>query len=287
MVVLWPALLWGQTTPKLSWIQNMNFGNVNAVMGGGTVVMNTGGGLTPTGVTLAGGTPTNMQVSFNGKNPDSYTWQNVPAVASLGGGITVDTWTSNPVGFQVGGIFPVGGNTTMNIGATLHVPPAATAGTYTVIIPNVTITSNGNTSTPPITLRVTVTIINPMTLTVLQTLNFGTVAVQGAAGNCIVSPATVRTSTGGVKLVSAAPVAASAQVRANGPAGSTFALTFTPGSMTGPGTAILVDSFTHNSTLLLDVAGQNTFNVGATAHLNFPQLAGTYTGSFTITATIP
>ena len=126
-----------------------------------------------------------------------------------------------------------------------------------------------------------------MTLAVLQNLNFGTVAVQGAVGNCVVSPATARTATGGVKLVSAAPVAASAQVRANGPAGSTFALTFTPGSMTGPGTAITVDTFTHNSTRRLDITGQNTFNVGATAHLNFPQTAGTYTGTFTITATIP
>ena len=287
MVVLWPALLWGQPTPKLSALQNMNFGNVNAVTGGGTVVMNFNGGLTPTGVTLAGGLPTNMQVEFNGQNPNPYIWNNVPASASLGGGITVDTWTSNPVGFQVGGIFPTGGFRQMDIGATLRIPAAATAGIYMATFPNVTITSNGNTSTPPITLTVTVTIINPMTLTVLRNLNFGTVAVQGAAGDCIVSPTSVRTATGGVKLVSAAPVAVSAQVRANGPAGSTFALTFTPGSMTGPGTAILVDSFTHSSTLRLDVGGTNTFNVGATAHLNFPQTAGTYTGSFTITATIP
>ena len=109
MVVLWPALLWGQPTPKLSALQNMNFGNVNAVTGGGPVVMHFNGGLTPTGVTLAGGTPTNMQVTFNGQNPNPYIWNNVPASASLGGGITVDTWTSNPVGFQVGGIFPTGG----------------------------------------------------------------------------------------------------------------------------------------------------------------------------------
>ena len=290
MVVLWPALLWGQPTPKLSALQNMNFGNVNAVTGGGTVVMSTGGGLIPTGVTLAGGTVTNMQVNFNGQNPNPYIWNNVPASASLGGGITVGAWTSNPVGFQVGGIFPTGGFRPMDIGATLYIPAAATGGTYTATFFNVTITDTTNiptTSTPPITLTVTVTIINPMTLTVLQTLNFGTVAVQGAAGDCIVSPTSVRTATGGVKLVSAAPVAVSAQVRANGPAGSTFALTFTPGSMTGPGTAILVDSFTHSSTLRLDVGGTNTFNVGATAHLNFPQTAGTYTGSFTITATIP
>ena len=250
--------------------------------------MSTGGVLTPTGVTLAGGTVTNMQVKFNGQNPDPYIWQNVPASASLGGGITVDTWTSNPVGFSSGGILPIA-STTMFIGATLHIPPAATAGIYTATFFNVTITDTTNipTTSTPITLTVTVTIINPMTLTVFQTLNFGTVAVQGAAGDCIVSPTSVRTATGGVKLVSAAPVAVSAQVRANGPAGSTFALTFTPGSMTGPGTAITVDTFTHNSTLLLSGTGQNIFNVGATAHLNFPQTAGTYTGSFTITATIP
>ena len=287
MIMLWPALLWGQATPKLSALQNMNFGNVNAVTGGGTVVMSTGGVLTPTGVTLAGGTVTNMQVKFNGPNPDPYIWQNVPASASLGGGITVDTWTSNPVGFSTGGILPTA-PITMLIGATLHIPPAATAGIYTATISLVTIFDQVtlNPSAPPITLTVTVTIINPMTLTVLQNLNFGTVAVQGAVGNCVVSPTTVRTATGGVKLVSAAPVAASAQVRANGPAGSTFALTFTPGSMTGPGTAITVDTFTHNSAALSGT-GQNTFNVGATAHLNFPQTAGTYTGTFTITATIP
>ena len=288
VVVLWPALLRGQATPKLIWLQNMNFGNVNAVTGGGTVVMSTGGALTPTGVTLAGGTVTNMQVKFNGANPDPYIWNNVPASAPLGGGITVDTWTSTPAGFSTGGILPTA-PITMLIGATLHIPAAATGGTYTATFFNVTIrdTFTGNTSTPPITLTVTVTIINPMTLTVLQNLNFGTVAVQGAAGNCIVSPTSVRTATGGVKLVGAAPVAVSAQVRANGPAGSIFALTFTPGTMTGPGTAITVDTFTHNSTLLLNVTGQNTFNVGATAHLNFPQTAGTYTGTFTITATIP
>ena len=103
MVMLWPALLWGQQTPKLSAVQNMNFGNVNAVTGGGTVVMSTGGGLTFSGVTPAGGTVATMQVNFNGKNPNPYIWQNVPASASLGGGITVDTWTSTPVGFSTGG----------------------------------------------------------------------------------------------------------------------------------------------------------------------------------------
>jgi hypothetical protein len=290
LTLLSPALLWSQTTPTLVVNRNMNFGNVNAVTGGGTVVLSTGGGRTPAGVTLAGGTVNTMQLRIDGRNRQNYTWQNVPASASLGGGITVDTWTSNPVGFPGGGTFP-NPAITLNIGATLRIPAAATAGTYTATIPNVTIRDSGNsrTSTPARTLTITVTIINPMTLTVLRNLNFGTVAVQGAAGNCILSPAsaTVRTATSGVKVVSAAPFAASAQVRANGPAASTFALTFTPGSMTGPGTAILVDTITHNSTLLLDGTGQNVFFVGATAHLNFPQTAGTYTGSFIITATIP
>lgn len=288
MVMLWPALLWGQPIPKLSAVQNMNFGNVTASPSGGTVVMSPGGGLTPTGVTLAGGTVTPMQFQLQGVAGDAYVWQNVPVSAALGGGNTVDTWTSSPPGFPLGGIF-TGAPTPMFAGATLHIPPAAVPGVYTATITRVRLrdNSNGRNSRPRVTLTITVTILQPMTLTVLRNLNFGVAAAQGAIGNCVVSPTSARSSTGGVKLVAGVPVAQSAQVRANGPAGFAFSLTFTPGTMTGPGTAITVDTFTHNSTRLLDITGQNTFNVGATAHLNFPQTAGTYTGTFTITATIP
>lgn len=287
MLLLWPTLVWAQR-PTLTVSQNMNFGNVTASPTGGTVVMNPAGGLTPAGVTLAGGIVTPMQFQLQGVAGDAYVWQNVPVSAALGGGITVDTWTSSPPGYPLGGIF-TGAPTTMFAGATLHIPPAAVPGVYTATITRVRLrdNTNGRTSRPRVSFTMTVTILQPMTLTVLRNLNFGLAAVQGAVGNCVVAPTSARSATGGVKLVTGVPVAQSAQVRADGPAGFAFSLTFTPGTMTGPGTNITVDTFTHDSTLLLDGAGQNTFNVGATAHLNFPQVVGTYTGSFTITASIP
>jgi len=206
-------------------------------------------------------------------------------LAGPGGTLGVTAWNISPTTLTLIGL---GAFQDFFIGMTVTVPANTQAGTYTG-------TFNAQTQNAPCgggakfySFTATLLIDPIITMTDNRDMNFGLVAVQGAPGTCklTAASATVSTATGGVKLVTGAPAAASAQVTATGPSGQSFSLSFTSGSMTGPGTAIPVDTFTHNSTLTL-TGGTNTFFVGATAHLNFPQTAGTYTGSFTITATIP
>ena len=289
-VLLWPALLRAQNPPTLTSV-NANFGTVS-VNGAGTAILSNAGGFTGSAqIVNSGGTHLALQVSMiarAGGGPWVVTTGTIPASLSLGGGMTVTgiaaTQTPNPINI---------GTVTISWGGTLNTTVVPVAGLYSGSFNlQITDTGNGGKTSLPHTCTFSVTVATPLTLTQLRALNFGTIAPQlSGGGTCVISPAGVRSQTGGVQLITSGP-GTSAQVRANGTPSATFTLNFTNGTLTGPGANITVNTFTLSAGFVglqgtLDGAGANTFTVGATATINASQVAGTYSGSFTITATYP
>ncbi|MDP4278208.1 MAG: DUF4402 domain-containing protein [Bacteroidota bacterium] len=118
-------------------------------------------------------------------------------------------------------------------------------------------------------------------------LDFGTVSRSAVAGSVTVAPDGQRTSAGGVSILSsslysAAPFSVSGENNAGFnitlPTDNDIVLTRTSGSE-----KMKVTTFTHNSGLILSATGAAIFSVGATLHLDADQVAGDYTGSFSVT----
>ena len=77
-----------------------------------------------------------------------------------------------------------------------------------------------------------------------------------------------------------------AQFRITGEPDTNFILSFSEGDfLNGPGQAIEIGDWQHNggSNLFFNGAGQRNINVGGRMYLNANQLAGIYTGTYTIT----
>lgn len=126
---------------------DMNFGNVAAGVGGGTVVLPPVGGRSTTGtVTLPAIAGTVTAASFAVTGQANFTYAiTLPAGATTiddGGGntMTVDTWTSSPTPT---GTLSAAGAETLLVGATLNVGAAQVAGTYVSATP-FTVTVNYN-----------------------------------------------------------------------------------------------------------------------------------------------
>lgn len=118
-------------------------------------------------------------------------------------------------------------------------------------------------------------------------LNFGTVSRSATAGTIIVTPAGLRSNTGGAtilssSLFSAAPFSVtgenSAAYNITLPDNDDVVLTRIDGTET-----MEVTAFAHNSTLVLSGSGAATFSVGATLNLDADQVAGSYHGTFSVT----
>ncbi len=127
---------------------------------------------------------------------------------------------------------------------------------------------------------------NPLVLAKTGDMNFGEIAPSTAATTVIIDP------DGGVNGASTAiglggtPTAADFEV--SGLPGQTYSVTLpVNGSivLTGPGTDMAVDDFTHDASGSLSGAGSqpNAFGVGATLTVGANQTAGAYSGSFDVT----
>ncbi len=120
-------------------------------------------------------------------------------------------------------------------------------------------------------------------------LNFGSLAVGGSAGTAVISPAGVRTVTGGVVGLGSAYGAASFTVTISS-GSATYFLSLPTGNttLTGPGGATMTAStFTSNPSGLIQqvpsVPGSQTVTVGATLNVAANQTPGSYAGTFTVT----
>lgn len=119
-----------------------------------------------------------------------------------------------------------------------------------------------------------------------RALAFGEVATGPTPGTAIVTPAGVRTLTGGVTPGPSGGVT-SAQFTVTGIPLFTYAITL-PGSavLTSGGNTMTVNTFTSNPSgtgQLQVILGSQILTVGATLNVGANQASGTYTGTFNVT----
>jgi hypothetical protein len=122
-----------------------------------------------------------------------------------------------------------------------------------------------------------------ITVTETQQMNYGTIAVTSGGGTVTIAANGTVSAPGGFVL-SGAPTAGLFHV--TGSNNCAVVISFTAGSLTGPGTAMPLGNFTTNAganPTLQPPAGQLDFNVGADLSVNAGQLGGNYSGTYTVT----
>jgi hypothetical protein len=134
------------------------------------------------------------------------------------------------------------------------------------------------------------TIVTPIAISKTVDMNFGNVAVSTTAGTVIMTPAGIRTLTGGVTLPATTGTVTAASFNVTGAANYTYAITL-PGSaltITSGANTMTVSTFTSNpaTTGTLSGTGSQTLNVGATLNVTASQAAGTYTSASPFTVTV-
>lgn len=134
------------------------------------------------------------------------------------------------------------------------------------------------------------TIVGPIAISNTASLNFGNVAVNATAGTVVMTPAGVRSATGGCTLpaVTGSPSAASFNV--SGAANYTYAITLPAAAttLTSGVNTMTVDTWTStpSNTGTLNGSGTQTLTVGGTLHVGGSQAAGTYTSATPFTVTV-
>lgn len=142
------------------------------------------------------------------------------------------------------------------------------------------------------TANATATIVTPITITKNTDLEFGNVAVSATVpGTVVMTPAGVRTPSGGVTLPNTTGTVTAASFLVEGVAGYAYSITL-------PSTAVnlvltgapnmTVTAFTSTPSLngTLDTNGEETLNVGGTLNVAAGQPAGDYATTVPFTVTV-
>ncbi len=136
------------------------------------------------------------------------------------------------------------------------------------------------------TATASVQIVSAVELTTLTNTNFGAVASGSTAGTVALTAGTnARSCTGGTTCIGAGFTRGSFQV-SNAGQGATVQLSVAkPATLTGPGTAIVVNSLSLSAaSIVFDSASLETVYVGGSLAIGASQTAGVYSGTYTITA---
>jgi hypothetical protein len=140
------------------------------------------------------------------------------------------------------------------------------------------------------TATATATIVTPISITKTVDMNFGNVAVQTALGGTVVmTPAGVRTATGGVTLPAVLGTVTAASFTVNGQGTYTYAITLpaTATTLTNGANTMTADTWTSNpSATGALTAGTQTLNVGASLNVGAAQAAGIYVSGTPFTVTV-
>ena len=136
----------------------------------------------------------------------------------------------------------------------------------------------------------TATIITPISITKVNDMNFGNVAVQASTGGTVVLATNgSRTRTSGVTLPAVTGTVSAASFTVSGDGSRTYDITL-PNSTTlthssGAGTGTMtVNTFTSNPSATGTLSsGSQSVSVGATLNVAAAQAPGVYTGSFDVT----
>ncbi|MGF6847105.1 hypothetical protein QFZ51_002340 [Chitinophaga sp. W3I9] len=137
----------------------------------------------------------------------------------------------------------------------------------------------------------TATIVTPISIVKDVDMNFGNVAVQSTTGGTVVlTPAGVRSATGGVTLPTTATgtiTAASFTVTGTGSYSYSITLPSTALTITSGSNTMTVTNFTSDpSGVGTLTAGTQTLNVGATLNVSAAQAAGTYVSATPFDVTV-
>jgi len=143
-----------------------------------------------------------------------------------------------------------------------------------------------------VTATATGTIISPIAIAKNVDMNFGNIVAGAAIGTVVLTPAGVRSKTGGAFLPSTLPgTVTAASFTVTGATGYTYAITL-PGAattVTSGGNTMTVDTWTSTPTVALGgslAGGTQTLTVGGTLHVGANQVAGTYVSGTAFTVTV-
>ena len=134
------------------------------------------------------------------------------------------------------------------------------------------------------------TLVEAMAMVKVTDLNFGTMTVPTGASTVVLSTSNTRTvASGDVTLLSNTPSSSVATFTVTGGGSMSYTITL-PNSVTitettGNTNTMTVSNFTSsssNGSYTLDGTGTDLISVGATLSLGTDEIAGTYTGTFTV-----
>jgi hypothetical protein len=140
------------------------------------------------------------------------------------------------------------------------------------------------------TATATATIVGPIGITNTANMNFGNVAVSNVAGTVVMTPAAVRSVTGGCTLPAVTGTVAAGAFNVTGAAAYTYAITLPAAAttITSGGNTMTVNTWTSNpsGTGTLSAGGSQALTVGATLNVGASQAAGTYVSGTPFTVTV-
>ena len=138
----------------------------------------------------------------------------------------------------------------------------------------------------------TATIVTPLSIDNTVNMNFGNVAVGGSAGTVVLTPAGVRSTTGGCALPTVTGTVTAATFNIAGQSGTVYTITMPAGAttITSGSNTMTVDNW--QSSLVptafrtLPVGGTEALNIGATLNVAANQPTGTYISGTPFTVSI-
>lgn len=134
------------------------------------------------------------------------------------------------------------------------------------------------------------TIVTPLAIANATDMDFGNIAVSASAGTVVISPAGVRSVTGGATLPAVTGTVTAATFDVTGQANYTYSITLPAAAttITSGANTMTVDTWTSNPTPsgTLDGTGAQTLQVGATLNVGGGQAAGTYISGTPFTVTV-
>lgn len=144
------------------------------------------------------------------------------------------------------------------------------------------------------TANASATVITPITLTKTLDMNFGVLASSPIPGTLVLSPAGVRTPTGGVSTLPTVGTVTPAVFQVDGQSGFTYAITLpiVPVQLdntTTPGALMLATNFTSSPDVITGgilTGGTQALNIGATLLVGPNQASGLYTSTIPFPVTV-
>lgn len=133
------------------------------------------------------------------------------------------------------------------------------------------------------------TIVTPIAITKDVDMNFGNIAVQSSNGGTVVLATTgTRSQTGGVTLPATAGTVTAASFTVTGQEDYTYAITLPTSPVTitrgGGSETMTINNFVSDPSGTGTLSGgSEVVNVGATLNVAAGQLAGLYSGTFSVT----